>query len=87
MDVIAVEDDMTEQLDLRQACQQVRESVKNCLPERERMIIALRYGLDGREPLTQREVAKQCGISRSYVSRIEKRALQRLREELKEWES
>lgn len=69
MDVIAVDDDMLEQLDTREACQKVRECVERCLPPREREIIVLRYGLNGKPPLTQREVAKQCGISRSYVSR------------------
>ena len=48
---------------------------------RERQIIVLRYGLDGARPLTQREIAAQIGISRSYVSRIEKKALKRLRDE------
>lgn len=52
------------------------------LPKRQKLIIALRYGLDGEEPLVQREVADRLGISRSYVSRIEKKALQRLKEGL-----
>ena len=69
MDVIAVPDDMQEQLDAREACERVRRCVRECLPERERMVIALRYGLNGEVPLTQREVAGKCGISRSYVSR------------------
>jgi RNA polymerase sporulation-specific sigma factor len=56
----------------------VRVCVARCLEERERQIITLRYGLDGRPPRTQREVAAQCGISRSYVSRIEKKALKKL---------
>ena len=67
MDVIAVDDTMLEDLDTRQACEKVRESVEKCLPEREKMIIYLRYGLNGELPKTQREVAAQCGISRSYV--------------------
>ncbi len=86
MDVIAVEDDMQERLDAREACEKVRECVNRCLPERERMIITRRYGLEGGRPQTQREVADQCGISRSYVSRIEKRALQRLKVEMKDWD-
>lgn len=85
MDVIAVDDDMLEQLDAREACEKLRHCVRDCLPERERLVIALRYGLGGNHPQTQREVARRCGISRSYVSRIEKRALQRLREEMKDW--
>ena len=49
------------------------------LDEREREILVLRYGLDGNTPLAQREVAKKLGISRSYVSRIEKKALSKMR--------
>ena len=86
LDVIAVDDDMLERLDAREACEKVRQCVKNCLSERERMVITKRYGLDGGRPQTQREVASTSGISRSYVSRIEKRALQRLREEMREWD-
>ena len=86
MDVIAVEDDMQEQLDAREACERVRQCVKELLPERERTVIALRYGLGGQPPRTQREVAGMCGISRSYVSRIEKKALLRLKEGMKGWE-
>lgn len=78
MDVIAVDDNMLEELDTRDACQKVRRCVDNCLTPRERKIIVLRYGLGERVPLTQREIAAQCGISRSYVSRIEKRALEKL---------
>ncbi len=78
MDVIAVEDDMLEQLHTKQACQKVRKCVESCLTEQEREIIVQRYGLDGRPPRTQREIAGGCGISRSYVSRIEKRALAKL---------
>ena len=44
------------------------------------MVITLRYGLNARPPLTQREIAAKCGISRSYVSRIEKKALKKLEE-------
>lgn len=69
MDVIAVDDDMLEELDTRDACQKVRRCVAGCLTEREREIITQRYGLDNRPPRTQREIAARCGISRSYVSR------------------
>lgn len=69
MDVIAVEDDMLEQLHNKQACQKVRRCVETCLTGQERDIIVQRYGLDGRPPRTQREIAGGCGISRSYVSR------------------
>jgi len=69
MDVIAVDDDMQEKLDAREACEKVRCCVERCLDERERLVISLRYGLSGGKPQTQREVASRCGISRSYVSR------------------
>ena len=69
MDVIAVDDNMLEELDTRDACTKVRWCVRHCLTPRERMVITMRYGLDDRPPRTQREIAAQCGISRSYVSR------------------
>ena len=69
MDVIAVDDNMLEELDTRDACVKVRNCVRTCLTSRERAIITMRYGLDGQSPRTQREIAAQCGISRSYVSR------------------
>lgn len=69
MDVVCVDDDMLEQLDLRDACSKVRRCVETSLSPREAKIIRLRYGLDDRQPLTQREIATLCGISRSYVSR------------------
>ena len=62
----------------------LRRAVETELEERERRIIRLRYGLGGEPPLTQRETAKHCRISRSYVSRIEKRALGQLRAALGE---
>ena len=55
------------------------ELVDRQLEEREKLVITLRYGLSGKAPLTQREIAQQCNISRSYVSRIEKKALEKLR--------
>ena len=85
MDVIAVDDTMLEDLDTRDACRQVRRCVATCLTPRERTIITLRYGLDDRAPRTQREIAAQCGISRSYVSRIEKRALEKLQVGMQGW--
>lgn len=78
MDVISVDDTMMEDLDNKDACAKVRRCVRQCLTPRETRIITLRYGLSGKEPLTQRDVAQRCGISRSYVSRIEKKALQKL---------
>lgn len=80
MDVISVDDDMLENLDARDSCIQVRKYVESRLNEREKKIITMRYGLDGKPPRTQREIAAESGISRSYVSRIEKRALKKLKD-------
>ena len=82
MDVISVDDDMLENLDTRDSCQKVRRCVDHCLSDREAKVITLRYGLDGQEPQTQREIAAACDISRSYVSRLEKKALEKLRQEM-----
>ena len=79
MDVIASEDDLADQIGSRELCRSLRESIDRCLDEREAKIIRLRYGLDGANPLTQLETAEVCKISRSYVSRLEKRALEKLR--------
>jgi RNA polymerase sporulation-specific sigma factor len=80
LDTLAVEDDMQEELDTRDACREVRRCVDACLTPRERAIITMRYGLDNKPPRAQREIADKCGISRSYVSRIEKKALKKLEE-------
>ncbi len=60
----------------------VRRLVSECLTEREADVVRSRYGLEGREPRTQRQIAAEYGISRSYVSRIEKRALEKLQKAL-----
>ncbi len=78
LDIVAEEDTIADDLDLKIKSEQLREYLKKLSP-REQTVIFLRYGLGGREELTQREVAKRLGISRSYVSRIEKRALLELR--------
>lgn len=80
MDVISADDDMLENLDARDSCIQVRQYVERCLSDREKMIITMRYGLNNQPPKTQREIAAQSGISRSYVSRIEKKALKKLKD-------
>lgn len=82
MDVVGVEDTMLDDLDMRDSHIRVRQLVDKCLTEREADIIRQRYGLGGKAPRTQREVAAEYGISRSYVSRIEKRALGKLEEAL-----
>ena len=69
MDVVGVEDTMLDDLDTRESHIRVRELVDQCLTEREADIIRSRYGLGGRQPKTQRELAAEYGISRSYVSR------------------
>ena len=79
MDVVGVDDTMLEDLHDRDSALRVRSLVQERLNPREAEIIRLRYGLGGTVPLTQREVASSFGISRSYVSRIEKRALEKLR--------
>lgn len=80
IDVIAQEDDMAERIGGRELCEELRECINKTLTPRERKIIILRYGLSGKQAKTQRETAEICGISRSYVSRIEKRALEKLKE-------
>ena len=81
LDICESEDpDVVEEMDLKWRIATLRELIPQLLHGRELQIITLRYGLDQRTPMTQREIAQQIGISRSYVSRIEKRALERLRE-------
>ena len=79
LDVLCDETDLLEELSSREQCEQLRRYLRRELTERERRVLTLRYGLGGHAPLPQREAAKRCGISRSYVSRIEKRALEKLR--------
>ena len=78
LDVISCEDTMLEQGELSDRQQLLYRYLTSALDGREREILLLRYGLSGALPLTQREGADRCGISRSYVSRIEKKALQKL---------
>ena len=82
MDVVSEDEDLLEQVTTREAIQHLRRVIGTCLTEQERQVVTLRYGLDGNAPKRQREVAQTCKISRSYVSRIEKRALEKLREAL-----
>ena len=84
MDVISDDDDLLEIISTREQITLVREAVKTCLTEQERQVICMRYGLDGYRPGRQREVAEKTGISRSYVSRVEKRALQERKKALLE---
>ena len=84
MDVVATEEDLADTLGSQELCGSLRSCIAETLDAREAQIIQLRYGLDGKAPRTQRETAKLCGISRSYVSRLEKRALEKLRAALGE---
>ena len=84
LDVVSEDDDLLETISNREALRTLRQAIGSCLTEQERQVITLRYGLDNSMPLRQREVAKKTGISRSYVSRIEKRALEKLKEALTE---
>ena len=84
MDVVAFEEDLAERIGSQEICAGLRDCVKRVLTPKEAEIISLRYGLDGKPPRTQRETAQLCSISRSYVSRIEKKALEKLREALGE---
>ena len=79
MDVISDDCDLLEMVTSRESVVQLRKAVASCLTDQERLVITLRYGLDGKVPKRQREVAEVTGISRSYVSRIEKRALEKLK--------
>ena len=79
MDVICSDEDLAEQYSEREDIEKLYRVLCAVLDEREKKIIILRYGLRGMEPMTQNEVAELCGISRSYVSRIEKKALSKLR--------
>ena len=79
MDIISCEDENLHEVELSDRYQQMYCHIDACLDAREKEIVSLRYGLGGGEPMTQREIAGQYGISRSYVSRIEKKALHKLR--------
>ena len=79
MDVVADDCDLLEQVESRESAQMLRRAMEDSLTDQERQVITLRYGLNGEKPHRQREVAEITGISRSYVSRIEKRALKKLK--------
>jgi RNA polymerase sporulation-specific sigma factor len=79
LDILSTNDDsVLEKVESRIQIKTLYENIKNCLTSREKIIIKMRYGLCEGEPKTQREIAKILNISRSYVSRIEKRALKKL---------
>lgn len=80
MDIIAEDDNLVDRIDVMIKSRQLYGFIDKCLDEREKEVIRHRYGLYGLKPLTQREVADKLNISRSYVSRIEKKALEKLRD-------
>ena len=82
-DVVSCDESMTDEIERKILSDRAIHLVRTALTDRERRIISLRYGLGGKAPLTQREVAIKLGISRSYVSRIEKSALEKLSQALK----
>ena len=84
LDTISCEDRDLERVDDHDHYKRVYETVERLLDHREKEIIIARYGLYGGEAVTQREIAKRLGISRSYISRIEKKALAKLAGELRE---
>lgn len=79
IDIIADNKDIVEEIDTKLKLEKLRDILSSTLDKREYEIIEMRYGLNGKEELTQREIAKKLSISRSYVSRIEKSALMKLR--------
>lgn len=84
MDVVSDDEDLTETICRKETVARVAKAIETCLTDQERLVIQLRYGLSGMHCHRQREVAQITGISRSYVSRIEKRALEKLRKALDE---
>ena len=82
MDVICSDEDLVEDLSTREMHGQLYAVMDSALTQREKTVVILRYGLGERKPLTQREIADKLGISRSYISRIEKKALNSLRDAL-----
>lgn len=79
LDIMAVDDNILEQIDFQLNSKKLAQFINEELSPREKMIIVMRYGLDGSEPLTQKKIAQKLNISRSYVSRIETKALKLLR--------
>ncbi len=82
MDVICAEEDIAEEVDRKILTGRMLHLLEVALSKREQQIIMLRYGIGGAHPMTQREIATRLGISRSYVSRLEKSALQKLKDGL-----
>ena len=79
VDIMADEHNILDEIDLSIRSEQLREMIAKRLNQRERELLSLRYGLGGQRPHTQKEVADRLAISRSYVSRIEKKAISKLK--------
>lgn len=79
MDIICTDDDIAEKIDIKMKVEQMMDGINKLLTPTERQIIILRYGLGRAKPITQREVADKLKISRSYVSRLESKALSKLK--------
>lgn len=77
------DEDITDELDLKFRIRKLYEAIRDCLRPREKKVLEMRYGLGGRKEETQKEIARALGISRSYVSRIEKKAVGKLSEALR----
>ena len=82
--LIADEKTIDEQVDLKLQIKRLYSKISSILKDREKTIINLRFGLDGNKPKTQNEIAQEMGISRSYVSRIETKAIGKLAKEIRE---
>lgn len=84
-DILGTDDDeIIDSISLKIQVSKLYDAIHHVLTPREQQVIIKRYGLDGREPLPQREIARYLQISRSYVSRIEKKALEKLKDALKD---
>lgn len=86
-DTVSSPDDLAENLEIKVRWEKVAKIIETMDDEREKEIIILRYGLDNKKPLTQREVAQRLNISRSYVSRIEKKVLKDIKNKIKKEEN
>ena len=84
MDVVAEDSDLLERVSTRDQVRQLREAIERDLSDQEKTVVQLRDGLTGQAPMRQREVAQITGISRSYISRIEKKALEKLRKAIED---
>ena len=82
MDVVSQDTDLLEQITNQELLQKLCQAINTVLTEQERQVICMRYGLGSRSVSKQRQVAASLGISRSYVSRIEKKALEKLKDAL-----